>query len=58
MTMPENETYLGDGLYASHDGFQIQLRAPGPNGDSEVYLEPAVMDALIKYAQKIGMVKP
>jgi hypothetical protein len=37
--MPRNETYLGDGLYASFDGWQIRLRAPRENGDHEVYLE-------------------
>ncbi len=26
--MPCNETYLGDGLFASWDGWQVRLRAP------------------------------
>ena len=37
--MPCNETYLGDGLYASWDGYQIRLRAPRDGGDHEVFLE-------------------
>jgi hypothetical protein len=38
---PNQETYLGDGLYASHDGYQVCLRA-----DSQrVYLEPQVIEA-------------
>ena len=37
--MPCNETYLGDGLYASFDGWQIKLRAPREGGDHEVFLE-------------------
>jgi hypothetical protein len=37
--MPCNETYLGDGLYASWDGWQIRLRAPREGGDHEVFLE-------------------
>jgi len=37
-----NETYLGDGLYASYDGFMITLRAPRTNGDHWVGLEPEV----------------
>lgn len=49
-----DETYLGDGLYASFDGFQIKLRAsrPGPPERDEngyvnvVYLEPAVWQCL------------
>ncbi len=43
------ETYLGDGVYASFDGYQIKLRAPRPDGDHEVYLEPQVFDALSTY---------
>jgi hypothetical protein len=47
----EEETYLGDGLYASFDGWQIKLRAPRPHGiweerNEEVFLEPAVWAAL------------
>jgi hypothetical protein len=42
---PVPETYLGDGLYASYDGWQIKLRAPQIVGDQEVYLEPAVLRA-------------
>ena len=37
--MSEHETYLGDGLYASFDGWQIRLRAPRDGGDHEVFLE-------------------
>ena len=36
-----HETYLGDGLYASFDGWQIKLRAPRDGGDHEVFLEDA-----------------
>jgi hypothetical protein len=39
------ETYLGDGLYASFDGFMFTLRAPRGNIDHWVGLEPAVMKA-------------
>lgn len=44
-----NETYLGDGLYVSFDGFQFCLRAPRENGDHLVFLEPAVFESLIAY---------
>ena len=37
--MSERETYLGDGLFASWDGWQVKLRAPRENGDHEVFLE-------------------
>lgn len=36
------ETYLGDGLYVSFDGFQFILRAPRLGGDHYVALEPNV----------------
>ncbi len=47
-----NETYLGDGLYASFDGFMITLRAPREHGDHWVGLEPQILAALIEFAQE------
>lgn len=41
--MSGQERYLGDGLYASFDGFQIWLRAPRGDADHEVYLEPSTL---------------
>ena len=43
------ETYLGDGLYASFDGFQIILRAPREGGDHFVMLEASVYRALQEF---------
>jgi len=40
--LPERETYLGDGLYASFDGWHIRLRAPREGGDHWIGLEPEV----------------
>ena len=48
------EVYLGDGLYASFDGWQIQLRAPRENGDHFVALEPEVLDNLITFIKSLG----
>lgn len=48
-----SETYLGDGLYASFDGFMITLRAPRENGDHFVCLEPCVLDAFMTYVQNL-----
>lgn len=47
------EVYLGDGLYASFNGGMIKLRAPRPEGDSEVYLEPEIFAALVEYGKKV-----
>ena len=54
----QNETYLGDGVYASYDGFQIRLRAPRMEGDHEVFLEPLTLSSLLRYAKIVfGSVK-
>ena len=45
------ETYLGDGLYVSFDGWQIVLRAPRQEGDHWVALEPQVYGNLIDYVK-------
>lgn len=46
---PEREEYLGDGLYASFDGWQVRLRAPREHGDHEVYLEQSTLQALLQF---------
>jgi hypothetical protein len=51
--MTTNEEYLGDGLYASFDGFMITLRAPREHGDHWVGLEPNVFAALVEYQKRI-----
>lgn len=46
--------YLGDGVYASFDGYQIWLRTPRETGVHEIALEPAVFRALQSYADAIS----
>ena len=59
MTKAVNESYLGDGLYASFDGFSIWLRAPRAEGDHYVALEPQVFREFILFARRMGFsVKP
>lgn len=41
--------YLGDAVYASFDGYHIELRLNDHRSPPVVFLEPAVMDALINY---------
>ena len=47
-----DETYIGDGVYASFDGLMIKLRTRreehGP--DHVIYLEPEVYDELVRFA--------
>ena len=49
--MDREENYLGDGLYASFDGWNIWLRAPRENGDHMVALEPSTYDTLNNFAR-------
>jgi hypothetical protein len=50
----KNATYLGDGLYADHDGFQIRLYASnGIETTNEVFLEPPVLGAFLKYLERV-----
>jgi hypothetical protein len=44
------ETYIGDGVYASFDGWQIKLRAPREADDHVIYLEPQLYRELQKFA--------
>lgn len=48
-----NETYLGDGLYASFDGYQVGLRAPREHGDHEVFMDPLVLAAFLRYVDSL-----
>jgi hypothetical protein len=49
MPVMTQETYLGDGLYASYDGYQIKLRAPRVDGDHEIYLDDMVTLKLMEF---------
>lgn len=51
-----DEEYIGDGVYVSHDGYQIWLAANDPTHKC-VALEPAVLLALIEYACRIGIIR-
>lgn len=46
------QAYLGDGVYASFDGYQIWLAA-NHHENKVVALEPAVMRALIAYQARV-----
>lgn len=47
------DEYLGDGVYASFDGYHICLDLRG-QGEAEkrIAIEPAVMDSLVRYADR------
>lgn len=49
----ENETYLGDAVYASFDGYQIKLRT-GDGNAQVIYLEPSVYKGLTEFVSRIS----
>lgn len=50
--------YLGDGLYADFDGYQIILAANNGIRDTNVvYLEPVVLNRFYKYVELIEQIK-
>ncbi len=50
----EDDFYLGDGLYAAFDGWQIELYAyDGICKTNQVYLEPAVLTAFLRYVEQM-----
>jgi hypothetical protein len=49
-----SETYLGDGLYASFDGWMITLKAPREDGEHWVGLEPEVLEAFLRFVRSIN----
>lgn len=48
-------TYLGDGVYATDDGYMIALTVGRGDRRETVYLEPAVLAALNSYARAKGL---
>jgi hypothetical protein len=52
------ETYLGDGLYASFDGWQVRLRAPREGGDHEVFLEDGLtLQAFLEFLDTLPKIE-
>lgn len=50
--------YLGDGLYADFDGYQIMLAANnGIHDTNVVYLEPEVLENFYQYVAMIEQLK-
>ncbi len=53
----DNKTYLGDGVYASFDGYQVWVWASdGEYNTAKIALEPGVIDRLNAfYKEKTGV---
>jgi hypothetical protein len=50
---PAPRSYLGDGLYAEFDGFQIRLWCDRGDSIHEVYLEPDVVAEFLRYIERL-----
>ena len=53
MMNDNKDIYLGDGVYASFDGYQIWL-AVNDHNNKVIALEPGVFEALKQYAEKLN----
>ena len=47
----DNEVYIGDGVFASFDGYQVKLRAPRLFEDHEVYINSDNLARLYLFLQ-------
>jgi len=47
-----DDDYLGDGVYASYDGYSIILDLRGQDSFTRIVLEPKVLQALNRYAER------
>lgn len=50
---PIEPTYLGDGVYASFDGYQMWLHLNDHRSPALIALEPSVYKSLVEYAKRI-----
>lgn len=55
--MKQLSMYIGDGVYASYDGYQICLATDRGKGLEKIYLEPAVLISLLNFAMQVGMIE-
>jgi hypothetical protein len=50
---PGQPRYLGDGVYASFDGYQVWLHLTSHDSPRLIALEPSVMNSLLQYAREV-----
>ena len=48
------DAYLGDGVYASFDGYHIVLDLRGQDDSTRILLEPKVIEALLKFRKSVN----
>lgn len=54
--MPERieDRYIGDGVYASFDGYHIILDLRAQDNTTRIALEPPVLDELLRFRKDIA----
>jgi GT2 family glycosyltransferase len=52
VTLLYDVKYIGDGVYAGYDGYQVWIYTDRDDGRSYIALEPDVLDALADYHHK------
>jgi len=53
--MTENREYIGDGVYASWDGYQIRLATDNPDNPSNViFLDEYVLGSLYEFFERVS----
>lgn len=53
----QDMAYLGDGVYAGHDGYQVWLTTGSHMNAELIALDPNVIKALVTYAVKHNIVE-
>lgn len=53
----QNLAYLGDGVYAGHDGYQVWLTTGDHRNRELIALDPDVLKALVAYAVEHKLVE-
>jgi hypothetical protein len=49
-----NDEYLGDGVYASYDGYQIWLDTRAQHPVNRIALDPDVLVAFTRYLERLS----
>lgn len=51
------DDYLGDGVYASFDGYHIVLDLRGQDSTTKIALEPAVINAFNRFVGRVDALR-
>jgi hypothetical protein len=53
-----DKDYIGDGVYVYYDGYSIWAKANDfDNPTDQICFEPSVVEAFIRFAKRMGVIK-